>query len=540
MSFRKKGQGGSRPSSLLFFPILIVALALASGVFTQACREQSTFEIDRNLPPETVLTGAPGDSTTTFYVTHLHWYGVDPDGEVVAFEFAVTDSVPEAEDEIPWKRTAKTDSIFAIPVGETEEIMGRRFYVRAIDNEGRRDPTPAITFFTVRDNEAPEIEFTRSRGVGPGGEEYEITSTDLVVPSDTIPTGWRVEFAWRGRDDDTAVTENGDTVHVGRVLGYSYHLSPFESSYLGGSLADTVARYDNLLSGSYSMFVRGTDDAGFSALNPTIRSFVWNQDPRTSFEMGYDSTRADSAFHFFNEDGAERFAGDTLALNQSGRSVRTKIRGFDPDDPEGLGRVRNFQTRLEKDGGGLGWRAVASSREVQYLGLKTGNYRLLGRCEDLLGRQDGSAASLMFVVNYAPRFIPHYVFGPITADQVPADGQIFTTAQVDSFLPVDILARDPDRLSGDLRLVFSYRFTAPFSTHFTLDFAEPGGIGTMVLLPGGAERYQGRVRPRRREQPVFLPGDYILEARVSESRGPTEAGNIRHEIRQIRFSIIEP
>jgi hypothetical protein len=534
MSPRRTGRGDSRPYSFLYIPLLLVVLSLSSGLFTQACREQSAFEIDRNLPPETVLTGAPGDSTTTFYFTHLHWYGVDPDGEVLAYEFAVTDSIPEDLETIEWSRTEKTDSLFAIPVGETQEVMGRRFYIRAIDNENREDPTPAWTFFTVRDNEAPEILFTRARGVGPGGETTEITSTDLVVPSDTIPAGWTVDFAWKGSDQDVALTEDGELVRVGTVVGFSYHLTPIESNYIGGSLADTAVAYDNLFSGSYTMFVRGQDDAGFSALNPTVRSFVWNKDPQTYFEMGFDSTCACSLEHFFDGSGMEHFEGDTLPLlGGAGHTVTTRVRGWDPDDPTGEGRVTDFETRLRRNGGGFPWDPVRDPLgNVVFSGLRTGNFDILARCADLLGRKDGSPAILTFYVNKAPRFI---VFGPFGLVQRPREGDVYTLDELidsdgDWGIPVLIMSQDPDPLGGDRKPLLSYRFRAP-ADFVTFDFLEVGEMGNFQTV----FVYSTPLPPRL--APAFVPGEYILEVRVLENRD--NPSNRRTGSKKIRFTVVE-
>lgn len=538
MSPRRTGRGESRPCSFLYIPLLLVVLSLSSGLLTQACREQSTFEIDRNLAPETVLTGAPGDSTTSFYFTQLHWYGVDSDGEVVAYEFAVTDSVPEDIENIEWQRTERTDSLFAIPVGETQEVMGRRFYVRAIDNESKEDPTPAWTFFAVRDNEAPEILFTRAKGVGPGGEVKEITSTDLIFPTDTIPAGWTMEFAWKGSDQDVALTEDGELVRVGDVVGFSYHLAPIESNYIGGSLADTSVGYDNLTSGTYTMFVRGQDDAGFSALNPTVRSFVWNMDPITFFEMGFDSTCLCSLPHFFDESGVEYFSGDTLPLPEgAGHTITTRVGGWDPDDPTGEGRVTDFQRQLKRGGGGFPWGRVFDPEGlITVSNLKTGDYEILARCFDLLGRRDGSPARLVFFINKVPQFLMEFTlppFPPIV--QKPQDGDVLTLDELFDEeegwgIPASFLATDADALVGDGNLVLSYRFTEPdnYVTFDYLDVAEMSPFSTVFL-------YSGRLAPRRQQS--FVPGEYLLEVRVSEERdSPT---NERSGLRPIRLTVVE-
>ncbi|MBD3336474.1 MAG: hypothetical protein GF355_13255 [Candidatus Eisenbacteria bacterium] len=521
MSQCQEGPDRTRPAgSYLFFPLLLVVLALASGLLTQACREQTTLEIDRNLPPETVLTGVPGDSTSTHYYAQLHWYGADRDGHVVAYEFAVTDSIPEDEEDFSWQKTTKTDSIFAIPVGENQEIMGRRFYVRAIDNSDAEDPTPAWTFFTVRDNVAPEIEFTRSAGIGPGGEEIAITEdSNLVVPEDTIPTGYDVEFAWFGTDGDISISEDGVRDTVGKVVGYSYHLAPIESSYLGGSLADTTASYDNLVSGTYTMFVRGIDDAGFSALNPTTRSFVWNLDPITHFEGGVPPGETDSMPHFLDGDDNEYFHGDTLARTGTSRTVKARIIGWDPDDPSGQQEVTSYEYRLRINGGGRPWSSVTSPDQSLVLeGLKTGNYDIFARCTDLLGRTDGSPAVLTFYVNKAPFFTPEVDVGvPIL--QIPQDGQEFTESEVNPTMQIRFIAKDPDAVAGDEKMRFAYKIVAPrdyFEVFYEQITQQPVSIGSGYWL------IQTDIQPRRQESFVPRSEPYTLDVQVTETPASDE------------------
>ena len=63
------------PSNRRFFSygatgalLWVILVALLGG-----CRDDAGLAIDRNAPPETVLTGAPGDSQTAFYTVRLYW-----------------------------------------------------------------------------------------------------------------------------------------------------------------------------------------------------------------------------------------------------------------------------------------------------------------------------------------------------------------------------------------------------------------------------------------------------------------------------------
>lgn len=183
--------------------VVVVALASLWGLLG-GCREQSTAPVDKNIPPETFLTSAPGDSQTTFYWVSMRWSGSDRDGVIAAYDVAVAESLPEIET-LEWRRTGRSDSLITFPVERTREVLGHRFYVRAVDNEGKTDATPAWVFFGARDNVAPVITFDVAEAYGPGNEVIDLTSTNPDQPTDTIPTGWGVRFRWRGSDGDVAI-----------------------------------------------------------------------------------------------------------------------------------------------------------------------------------------------------------------------------------------------------------------------------------------------------------------------------------------------
>ena len=137
------GQGGGAGFPELGTRRAVSAVSLAAAILAVllfGCREEVATDIDRNLAPDTYLTGVPAESTTTVYHLHLFWHGSDTDGKVVGYEYAVTDSLPVDEDSLGYVYTTRTDSIFIFQVGENQQVLGHRFYVRAIDNEGKVDP----------------------------------------------------------------------------------------------------------------------------------------------------------------------------------------------------------------------------------------------------------------------------------------------------------------------------------------------------------------------------------------------------------------
>jgi len=395
----RPGRGGAFWRRMAGCGVLVgVVLALA----TFGCREEFAADVDTNLPPDTYLTRAPAESSTTVYYTHLYWYGNDPDGAVVGYEFAISDSLPADEDTLTYRFTTRTDSVFKMPVGRSQQVLGRRFYVRAIDNEGAVDPTPAWAFFGVVDMVAPVARFTRIERWDPiGGARRAFAS------GDTVPAGWNVDFAWTGFDGDQVVDLAGDTITVGRVVMYEHWLSPRQASPIPAALGDTTLGFVDLESGRYRFNVRAVDDAGFAGLDPAAVAFVWNLDPVTYFVRGFDPARGDSfprvrASSAAWEGEREYFAGDTIPLARvsfgpAPVTIRADVRGYDPDD-----FLQGGVSDLWYRSGAGRWFPLSEAREIVLTGVTTNTLMLQARCRDAYLRKDGTPATMQVTVNRAP------------------------------------------------------------------------------------------------------------------------------------------
>lgn len=95
---------------------------------------------------EIKLTGA--DRLTS--VVSINWLGTDKDGFVKQYEISF--------DEMIWSATTSTDSTFNFTISEGSDTANIDFFVRAIDNDGLIDPSPAYLQIPIR-NTAPEIQF---------------------------------------------------------------------------------------------------------------------------------------------------------------------------------------------------------------------------------------------------------------------------------------------------------------------------------------------------------------------------------------------
>lgn len=129
----------------------------------------------RNLPPETHVsffyhpdtTLGPGDYwvnngdttwvldtlvlglDTTVSVQEVHWWGDDPDGDVIGYYYrwSYMDTAVYTQDE---------SAIFYLPLRTQFDIYS--FHVQAVDNDSAIDPTPAVASFPVF-NSPPEVEW---------------------------------------------------------------------------------------------------------------------------------------------------------------------------------------------------------------------------------------------------------------------------------------------------------------------------------------------------------------------------------------------
>ena len=92
--------------------------------------------VGSNLPPDTEMLGCVPTGVRVGDDLRLDWTGDDPDGAVEAYEWSYDDQ--------PWVATEAG----SVTIEDVE--LGRHvFKVRAVDEDGQADPTPAVCTFTV-------------------------------------------------------------------------------------------------------------------------------------------------------------------------------------------------------------------------------------------------------------------------------------------------------------------------------------------------------------------------------------------------------
>lgn len=136
-----------------------MAYACACLTLVGACKKGSKF--DNELPETHTSVEAinlNGENRLNSLVT-LRWWGTDPDGVVDGYEFSF--------DQQEWFFTTDQDSTFLFAITEGSDTIDIDFWVRAMDDEGAVDQTPAYLRVPLK-NTPPEIEFI-----------------DDLIPSDT-------------------------------------------------------------------------------------------------------------------------------------------------------------------------------------------------------------------------------------------------------------------------------------------------------------------------------------------------------------------
>jgi hypothetical protein len=171
----------------------VLCCLIASMAALHGCTKTSPISASPNQPPETTLTftGASGPDGSR-QVT-LRWSGTDEDGSVDHWLVRLDSS--------DWRKVTCTETVYVFPApGKHSRAVCEEerhcFSVKSVDDRGSEDPTPAVAWFTPRNN-LPETE---------------------IVDGPASVTGPMVFIEWIGHDTD------------GEIAAYDYRLFRWEYS----------------------------------------------------------------------------------------------------------------------------------------------------------------------------------------------------------------------------------------------------------------------------------------------------------------------
>lgn len=208
------------------------AIIVLLGLQIWSCADdQFIGRLNENAPPTVWLASAPPEGTVSNYRLHLWWGGWDPDGEIDHYEYVITNNdsgifdpadTTSTPGDYKWKRVFAADSVFTfsadlIPDSSAIDFDGgivgdgdlqpeefRRshtFFIRAVDQQGRRSAKPAYRSFTSR---------TLSPTV-----YVEIPAPSALNEASVPPI---TTFRWRAKDYVTELVEEIEPDSVRTIL----------------------------------------------------------------------------------------------------------------------------------------------------------------------------------------------------------------------------------------------------------------------------------------------------------------------------------
>lgn len=419
---------------------LTVFIAFILLFATQGCRDEDVTRPDINSPPETVLSVAPEFGDQAFHKFRVRWTGLDEDGVVTEYKVASVaedelyggrsseEDIAEYLIDLPWHYTDATESLF---VFRADRPNSRRhsLYVIAVDNEGKEDPSPALTNFTAIDYELPVITIKISDTIDPiprvpGPRGDTLPAYNLIDPGSPID----IRLDWEGYDPD------------GQILEWRYKLDsavevpvPPDSTGLTIVYDDGNPAASDVGIGFHEFKVVAIDDANARSERATAR-FVINYDPDTVVDSiwSFRETTNNSDFNpppgpplpqiliFAREwrddpDSAAKYSGPRRGYH-FGR-LRFKFHGSDKDGPVGGAPPDSFKWSIRGTSlnGEVGADSVCGgdAETVYYCTVLPETPRLdsdrpftliLSAVDDRL-KEDGSPDTVKFDVNFVPEIL---------------------------------------------------------------------------------------------------------------------------------------
>ena len=390
------------------FAFLLVGLHLA------CTPEPEQTRVVPNQAPETNISGAPLDSANAYHRYHVFWSGFDPDGEVVEYGIAVTDSniVPVLRD---YRRTTRTDSIIEF-TANNEVVLSHAIWVFAVDNEGERDPTPDRKYFNAVDINRP-LPYITDATKTVGGE------TTALARNDTMPTaGSSVRIRWSATDADLG----------GSIQAYRIKLST-ENTFSEIPPDSTSATYSGLPSGFYEFLVEAVDNAGAESLEPARWSWIVNYEPDTRFvSVVVDGEQLD--LHAGQGPWAPCEWPEEVPTIRDSSRVLFFFEGNDKDGEVDGFSYRVVRTDIVRCSSRFGPFSVffpqgfvslpvapPSNPDTLAAYFTSNDYEVFARSQDNEGKTDGTPPGFKFKVNFTPRLRPSALF--------PGSGAVIDSAQ---------------------------------------------------------------------------------------------------------------
>jgi len=166
--------------------------------------DRPTEPARENTPPNTTLANIPQPGDTLFPLVQIIWDGEDSDGYIVGCEYRYTSHHIHRGDSAVFDWIASDDEILDLVFESSDSLNRQELEVRAVDNEGDKDPTPAkLTFYTPR-TFLPQTEITAPED-----------GSALFVKEETSDWWPGILLTFQATDEDGEITEYGWAVDGG-------------------------------------------------------------------------------------------------------------------------------------------------------------------------------------------------------------------------------------------------------------------------------------------------------------------------------------
>lgn len=260
--------------NLKYIPLFILLF-----VTVLSCDSSISGDFIENQPPSTFLTVESINRTEENRLSsqiNISWWGIDPDGYIDFFEYAINDTSENA-----WIKVTGTDSTFILPITEgqsTDEVL---FKIRAVDDDGARDPFGARLVYPVINSE-PTVRFNSPEL--PPDTLFAISSFGWTINDpDGLANIARTEMVLNDRNQEWISIPfeiDEDQVFISLSVDNSSEGIASADIFLGKSFQATDLNVDNVNVGSSNkIYIRTIDQAGAVS---SIDSTTWFIKPQTS------------------------------------------------------------------------------------------------------------------------------------------------------------------------------------------------------------------------------------------------------------------
>ena len=371
---------GERPTGWLEPQYFVLFMALV--ILFAGCTDSSELSGTRlpNSMPDTRITGEPNLLEASF-VVGLNWMGSDEDGFVAGYEWRVSNNGNDGispRDTLtvdpltgavlhPWRYTDLNDTTLVLLADQPgfpgddpskpRSFRTHSFFIRAVDDKGAVDPSPAyITFTSTTIVPTCRVVYPNlSRNLFKSVPESVNLGWEGVDPDFELKVPTQMRFLWKSAQFDT--TDLGEPRYIRTLFEYNLHYdevldfddpewSEWRSFYPSGN--DRRLRLTDLPNGEFFLFaIQVRDTAGAVSIGMEYQKEVANvkivhggffpavevSDPllgSTVFSETSDKIASDQPLNFRWTASAASYNGDIVSYRHGWDLI-------DPDDPNDPG-----------------------------------------------------------------------------------------------------------------------------------------------------------------------------------------------------------